>query len=55
MRMKRHHRRRHAELARPIDDAADDRLMADVHSVEVADRGDAAGRKVGLFEGVVEN
>ena len=55
MRMKRHDRRRHAKLARAIDHAADDRLMADVHPVEVADRGDAAGRQVGLFERVVED
>ena len=55
MRTKRNHGRRPPGLAPALDHAADDRLMPDVHAVEVPDRGDAAARKVGLPERVVEN
>ena len=54
MRMKRDHRRRTIDFVRALDDAANDRLMSDMHPVEVADRGDAAARKVGLPEWIGE-
>src|SRR5262249_26593967 len=43
-----------AQLARTLDHAADDRLMPNVHPIEVADGGDAATGQVGLFQRVVE-
>ena len=54
MRMKGDDRRRPPGLARARDDAADDGLMADVHPVEVADRGHASARQIGLSKWVVD-
>jgi len=55
VRMKRDDRRRPLSLTRALNHAADDLLMADVHAVEVSDRGDATAREVRLAQGIVKD
>jgi hypothetical protein len=55
MGMKRDDRGGAAELAGALDDAGDDLLMPDVHPVEIADRGHAPARQIGLAEWIVED
>jgi hypothetical protein len=55
MRMERDHGRWTAQLARAIDDAADDLLMSDMHAVEISDRGHAAARQIGLAQWILKN
>jgi len=54
MRIERDDRGRPAQLARTFDDAADDRLMADMQSVEITDRGHAPPRQIGLLQRVMQ-
>jgi hypothetical protein len=55
MRMKGDHRRRPPQLACAGHDRPNDRLMADVHAIEVSDRCDAAAGQVGLLQRVMQD